>query len=150
MSTHGDDQAGRQAPWRIVLFDDSDAAAEEFGKLCSEADTPVELRRFPDPNIDASVEEVLVAFRPHLFVVDLLLGSSQNDGMKVIRRLQQIPSLEKVPIVVCSKFINNSDVGKAMQRECLDMPGVVAAYGKIPSYPDIWELLVHAKCKDEI
>src|SRR3989339_1016941 len=145
MSTHGEDWAGRNAPWRIVLFDDSDAVAEELEELCSKAGAPVELHRCPGPTIDASLEGCLVAFRPHLFIVDLLMGSSHNDGMKVMRRLHQIPTLQAVPIVVCSKFITSSDRGRAVQRECMDMPGVVAAYGKIPSYPDISRLLTHAR-----
>ena len=148
MSTPGGDQTGRQASWRIVLFDDAKGAAEQFEKLCNEASPPVILRWFPGPTIDAPVEESLIAFRPHLFVVDLLMGSSQTDGMKVIQRLQQIPSLKKVPIVVCSKFITDSDKGRDVQTRCMDMPGVVAAYGKISSYPDIEGLLELAEWTD--
>lgn len=132
-----------EEPYRVVLFDDSNTAKEEFEDLRAEAGTPIELLWLSRPRIDTSVQEELLSFRPDLFVVDLNMGSSDVDGQAIIRRLQKIPGLREVPIVVCSKIFNERN--KDLQKAYLAMSGVVAVFGKKDSLFDAGAILSLSK-----
>lgn len=131
MSTHDEDLTDKHAPWRVVLFDDCETAKEEFEDLWAEVGTRIQLLWLPRPRIDMSVQQELLSFRPDLFVIDLMMGRSDRDGLDIIRRLQNIPELREVPIVVCSKFVNSSTQGQQLEAECSALPGVARVYGKL-------------------
>ncbi len=73
------------------------------------------------------------------------MGRSKEDGYGLIKQIRQIPELQHVPIVVCSKMINDSDAGMAEAKRAEDTDGVVAAYAKAPHYPTAAMFLKHAK-----
>jgi hypothetical protein len=77
---------------------------------------------------------MLIEFQPPLMVVDLVLGQSRDDGFDLIMRLRRIHELDRVPIVVCSKLINDTALGQEMRRKATGLRGVVAALSKTP-YP---------------
>ncbi len=96
---------------RIVIFDDSRDALQRFAERLQGA--VVELRMYRHPVLDASIRMDLSAFQPHLIVVDLLMGGSREEGYNLIKELHEVEALKDIPIVVCSKFINDSDLGRA-------------------------------------
>ncbi len=139
ISNQGGGQSGNSpAPKRIVIFDDSREALKRFVERLQ--GTAVELRMYRRPKLDDSIREALQKFQPQLIVVGLLMGESREDGYKLIKQLHEVDTLKDVPIVVCSKLINDSDLGRKEKERSLSTPGLVAAYGKIPNFPPAEEL----------
>jgi PleD family two-component response regulator len=124
---------------RIVIFDDSVDALKRFEKKFE--GVKVEIQTFRTPFVDEDVLRKLIKFKPQLIVVDLILEGFKEDGYGLIKDLQEIEDVKDIPIIVCSKLINPSDLGLAEKEECLKLPGVVAAYPKFPGYPSAEEFL---------
>ena len=58
----------------------------------------------------------LIKFSPDLIVTDLLIGQTREDGYKLLKDINRVAETEQVPIVVCSKLINNSPPGQKNKR----------------------------------
>lgn len=126
---------------RIVIFDDSVDALKRFRKKFE--GVKVEIQDFRTPFLDEDIHRKLVKFKPQLIIVDLILGGFKEDGYGLIEELQKIDDLKDIPIIVCSKLINDSDLGLAEKEECRKHPGVREAYSKFPDYPSAEEFLKH-------
>lgn len=123
---------------KVAIFDDSADFAYRFeAQFQAEG---AECLLFFDPLLDQSVEHELVNFRPDLIVTDACFGESREEGIRLIRCFQRIASLRTVPIIVITKLINDSPMGKAFAVEISRFPGVIAA---LPKYhcPPICDLL---------
>lgn len=123
----------------IVIFEDSKDALIRFSENLKNSN--IKLKMYRQPIIDQSLKDDLISFNPDLIVIDLVLEGSREDGYQLIKDIQEDKKLTDVPIVVCSKFINESPRGLKEKEVCLNMPGVVAAFGKIPNFPSSDELL---------
>ena len=123
---------------RIVIFEDSTDALKRFSERLK--NSGVELLMYKSPRIDDSIKTRLKEFKPQLIVIDLVLGGSREDGYQLLKDIKEVNNLKSIPIVVCSKLINPSPNGQKEKKMCLSIPGVVAAYGKIPNYPSPKEL----------
>ena len=84
-------------------------------------------------------------FHPHLIVVDLFFSRSQSEGIQLVREIHKVDALKTTPIVICSKWINDTPIGCEMRVRCRRIPGVVEAFGKVPDYPDASALLYYAR-----
>lgn len=73
-----------------------------------------------------------------------MFGKTSDDGYKLIEGLEQIPELKSVPKVVISYAINQSDMGLREKEKALNS-GFKVAYGKIPDFPPLEQLLIHAR-----
>lgn len=120
---------------RIVIFDDSEEALKRFRKVMEGQN--VELRMYKQASVD---EQTLKDFRPQLIIIDLVMGRGREDGYALIKDISQTKSLKGVPIIVCSKLINSSPNGMAEKQLCLELPGVAAAFGKVPNFPSADQL----------
>jgi len=118
---------------KIVIFDDSKDALERFEEKMKGDD--VKLLKFRSSTIEEPMSQKIKDFNPQLFMVDLLIGDSKINGYQLIRVLNS-GEFKGIPIVVCSKFINETDAGKREKEECLSLPGVVAAFSKFPNFPE--------------
>ena len=127
---------------KIVLFEDSLETAQAYKQ--SAHGEPVLLSIYSSPFLTSQEIEEITELDPDLFVVDLLLGSSRNDGYGLIRSLREIIALREVPIVVVSKFINSSQCGQQVVKTVLSL-GASAAFGKIPSLPSVSTLLSYCR-----
>lgn len=131
-------------PTRIVIFDDARTARAQYAH-----DLKGHLLAFCEGTyLDDHLTAKLVEFRPQLMIVDLVLGMSRDDGIDLIKRLRRIGELKDVPIVVCSKLINDTSLGEEVRRKVLTLPGVVAALPKSPHYPLAGALLKFASMLD--
>ena len=118
----------------VVVLDDSREALELYEELFKDA--PVRLKTFRRSELDHEFLQALVKFQPQLFIVDLLLGESRYAGYALIDQIHTAEGLEDVPIVVCSKLINDSLPAQSEKRRCSKLPGVLAALAKFPELPD--------------
>jgi CheY-like chemotaxis protein len=130
---------------RIAIFDDSVEALKRFEKKFE--GLPVEIIKFRSPFLDENIQRQLIEFAPNLIVADLIFGGFKEDGYQLLRNLREIELLKKVPIIICSKLINNSALGEKEKEDSLSTPGVVAAFAKFPDYPSAEEFLKHIKEK---
>lgn len=121
---------------RIAIFDDSAAAEETYRKLFEGHRIMVKKTM----RVDALKDELL-DFAPQLLVVDLVLETSRYDGFDLIRQLREIDELQSVPIVVCSKQIDSSELGRRLAQQVGRLPGVKAVLSKNP-YPPAREFLL--------
>jgi CheY-like chemotaxis protein len=129
---------------RIVVFDDSSDALKRYADVFAEADC--DFFKFKSPEISAEVRAALTVLDPDLIIVDLVMGESRKDGYRLIAQLREIPFKGRVPpIVVCSKLITSSSMGRAEKETALEEPGVVAAFGKFPDLPVAEKFLEHAR-----
>ena len=128
---------------KFVFFDDSKEAGMRFKKQMKIENIDVKL--FFDPYLDEAVITKLQQFKPDLIIVDLVIGESKTEGYQLIEHLQGIENIKDVPIVVCSKLINDSLIGKSEKESMLNTPGVVAAFSKFPDFPSADKFLKHAK-----
>ena len=133
-----DQQGGDAGPKRVAIFDDSEDALKEYRTLFAQERVHLWTSR---GSVLRDVEKSLVEFRPQLIIVDLLIGEDRDEGYRLIRDLSRVRALEGVPIAVCSKLINESPAGKKERDACRNLPGVKAAFGKIPEFPEAEELL---------
>jgi len=124
---------------KIVIFEDSQEAIDRFKSKFEFAN--VEIISFRNPLLNDEIIEKISKFSPHLIVVDLILGGFKDDGYNIISELQGNKIFRLIPIIVCSKLINDSDIGKKEKRECMELSGVKAAFSKFPDYPDAEEFL---------
>ncbi len=131
--------AKKEDPKRIVIFDDSRQALERFKDKMKKSN--VEILSFRNSQWDETLSKKIQEFKPQLFVVDLLLGESKEDGYKLIKDIGKARLFQNIPIVVCSKLINETEKGKREKEECLGAPGVVAAFSKFPDFPPAEEIL---------
>jgi hypothetical protein len=128
---------------RVVVFDDSRDALIQFATILRDRDCELQLYR--RPVIDDDLEKILIAFNPHLVVVDLVLGETREDGYKLIKQITSVPQLKDIPIVVCSKLITESAMGKAQAEYVKESLGVREAFGKAPEFPSADSLLSFAR-----
>jgi hypothetical protein len=130
---------------KIAIFEDSTEGYKRYEELFKAEDA------YLIPYFESSLDDVLrlelEKIKPDLFIIDLIMGGSREDGYKLIREIQKIDSLKTVPIVICSKLINSSPGGMIEKEKCLKFPGVVAVYGKVPDIPKAGEFLrwIHDK-----
>jgi CheY-like chemotaxis protein len=119
---------------RVIVFDDSRSALLQFSQIF--ADVNVELLMFTRPTLTLDLETALIAFQPDLIITDLVMGASRMDGYQLLAQLRTVKYISGTPpMIVCSKMITNSQMGKAERDRILKLPGVVAAFGKFPSLP---------------
>jgi PleD family two-component response regulator len=124
---------------RIVIFDDSKGALRRFVQRFEGIN--VEMQMYSRPKLDDSIRQNLEKLDPELIVVGLMMGESLEDGYYLIKELHEFEPLREVPIVVASKYINDTAFGRKEKEKCLKTPGVVAAYSKFPNFPPAQELL---------
>ena len=128
---------------RIAVFDDSKEALRRFaGKF---ENTEVELQMFRSPLLNDYHLKILKEFKPNLIVVSLIMGGFREDGYNLIRDIRKSGVCKDASFVVCSKLINNSELGLKERKQCMHTPGVVAAYSKFPDYPPAGEILGYVK-----
>lgn len=131
-------------PIRIILFEDSDDALKRFEKTMEL--TKYVIKRFVTPRINEKRKKEIQNFKPQLILLDLaLLGNSKEESYMLLQKIYELKMFENVPIIIISKFINESSTGLREKERCLNIPGVVAAYGKIPDYPSAEELLKYIR-----
>lgn len=104
------------------------------------------LRFFVRPDLAPEDLQQLTEFSPDLFIVDLVMGSSRNDGYSVLRQLRTDPRLKDIPIVVCSKLINEMAAGLKQRQEVLAL-GAKAALPKFPRYPSSQDFCSYICCR---
>jgi CheY-like chemotaxis protein len=124
---------------RIALFDDSAEVHDRFRNRLDGQE--IEILSFMGGRFDSHIEGALVSFKPSLIIMDLLMGGARSDGYTLIKDINRVRALKNIPIIVCSKLINSSSFGRIEKEKCLKLPGVVAAYGKVPDFPPIGDLL---------
>ena len=127
---------------KIVIFDDSKETLERFEEKMKGDD--VKLLKFRSSTIEEPMSQKIKDFKPQLFLVDLLIGDSKVNGYQLIRVLKS-GEFKGIPIVVCSKYINETESGKREKEECLSLPGVVAAFRKFPDLPEKETLLSYIR-----
>ena len=127
---------------KIVIFDDSKDALKRFKEKMKGDD--VAILEFRSSSLEEAMSQKIKDFNPQLFMVDLLIGDSKVNGYQLIRVLNS-GEFKGIPIVVCSKFINETDAGKREKEECLSLPGVVAAFCKFPDFPEKQTLLSYIR-----
>ena len=129
---------------RIVIFDDSSDAIERYGRVFAEVGCDYLTSRQPAINDD--FRAALLAFRPDLVIVDLVMGEGRRDGYRLIAEIRDVAFLDGVPpIIVGSKLITHSPMGAAEKAAAESEPGVVAAFGKFPELPTAAQFLAHAR-----
>jgi len=132
-----------EQPTRLVIFDDAKEALKRYGETFAEVEC--QFLTFRKPIVDEDCEAALVAFRPHLIIVDLEMGRGRMDGYQLIAQLREVPFRGGVPpIIVCSKFITDSPMGQGEREAAESQPGVVAAFQKFPSLPTADQFLSHS------
>lgn len=128
---------------KIVLFDDStDAHFRFIGRM---KNLNILLKTFMRPNLGKLEWNQIIDFKPNLIIIDLLFRGDITEGFGLIKKIHNLKDLKKIPLIVCSKYINESHSGKILKEKVISMPGVVAAFGKIPDYPLPKELLLFIK-----
>lgn len=111
----GRQQRGPTEPVRIAIFDDADEAIGRFRRQFEGRAAQIE--PFRSPVINQKILDDLMKLRPQLIVVDLMMGDSRQDGLDVIKQLQRVPDMSDVPIIVCSKFINDTEPGTRERKK---------------------------------
>src|ERR1019366_2721869 len=97
-------------PVRVGVFDDSKEAIERYEVLFKNQNA--KLWTFRGSLLTTEVQKAFVEFNPQLIVVDLLIGQDRADGYRLIKEIRKIKALDRVPIAVCSKLINDSASGR--------------------------------------
>jgi CheY-like chemotaxis protein len=124
---------------RIVIFDDSRDALRRFREIFSDVD--VELLTFTRPTLNLDMQTALIAFQPDLIIADVI-GTSRMDGLHLFAQLRTVRYISGTPpMIVCSKIITNSPTGQAEKDRILREHGVVAAFGKLPTFPSAEQFL---------
>lgn len=129
---------GDERVYRIVVFDDTDSAIEQWEQVFTAA--AIELLFIRNPFLSPVDASAVAEFQPELLVVDLVMGGGRFDGYALLRNLSSNPELAKVPIVVCSKLVTNSLSGQEVRKHLESLPGVRAIIGKLPRYPSFEEI----------
>jgi CheY-like chemotaxis protein len=135
----GKAEAQRNA--KVVIFDDSVVTLDRYRALFS--DHRVSLITVTIPVINPDLEVRLIRFDPDLIVVDLLMGESREDGYFLIQQIRSHHALLSVPIIVCSKLVNSSQIGVIEKGQIEAMLGKGTAYMKVPDLPSATDLLKH-------
>ena len=120
----------------IVIIDGSEYSLESYNEIFRDED--VNLTKFMHPRIDEYVELFNTnRVKPDLIIIGIVFGGSSEEGYQLLKKLQAIDNLKEIPVIVCSKLINDSSFGKQVQARCRKFNNVVAMYGKIPSTPSV-------------
>ena len=119
VTTPADLAADRKA--RIFIFDDSIEVHNRYKQILAGYQVWLQTSRIPE--ISDNTEVALIRFNPDLVIVDLLMGSSREDGYTLISQLREIHALKATPILVCSKLINSSAEGCRERKIVEDLVG---------------------------
>lgn len=117
---------------RIALFDDAASAHATYREIFAGHPILASDRAV----ISEAHRQALVDFKPDLIIVDLVIAQARDDGYAIVKKISRIPQLRAVPVIVCSKLINETPLGREETEKVLRLPGVKAALGKSPRYPD--------------
>jgi CheY-like chemotaxis protein len=92
--------------YRISVIDVNDAFLTTIQSLLDEQGYEVDVVQG-----SPTVHEQVAAFKPHVIVLDLRLGTTDG-GLQVLDRLRAEPTLAATPVIVCS-----ADVAGLYERE---------------------------------
>src|SRR5215467_13539402 len=101
---------------RVTVIDDSEGIVAAIASCGSEYMLQVIAC---DPFFDNEIETEIVSFNPDLIVLDLLLLEDIRSGFSVLRRIKASLKLNKIPVIVCSKYINDTEHGRQLRTKAL-------------------------------
>ena len=97
---------------RIVVVDDHAMVTE---MITATIGKQYEVSTF---NTGKSIVERIEKIRPHLILLDILLGD--HDGCDICRRLKQLPETREIPVVFLSSLTDTFDKVKAFEAGGVD------------------------------
>ena len=79
-----------------------------------------------EPFFDDEIEAEISEFKPNLIILDLLLVEDKESGFRVLRKIKESDSLREVPVMVCSKYVDDTETGKELCRKAMDRGAHIA------------------------
>jgi CheY-like chemotaxis protein len=115
---------------KISFIDDSRETLTQFLEGLPR-DTIVEVQAIDAEFFNPAVAAALARFQPDLIILDLLLKEDMESGFRVLRKLKTSDNLKGIPVVVCSKYISDTEKGRETAARAVSL-GAIAALSKIP------------------